>query len=90
MQGLANGGGRPSLAGRRSGAWRRISMEVSGTEMPAGDSGREPTLHEHPVEAELSASDFQVTSARFRQGQASNATVLRHGQQDVSDQGLDG
>ena len=68
MQGLANGGGgRPSLAGRRSGAWRR-SMETVGTEPPIGEGGREPTVHEHPVDAELSASDFQVTFAGVKHG----------------------
>ena len=65
MQGLANGGGRPSLAGRRSGAWRR-SMETEGAEAPVGEGSREPTVNEHPVDAELSASDFQVTVCRCR------------------------
>ena len=48
------------MAGRPSGAWRR-SMENSGTDMPSGDGGREPTVQEHPEDAVLSAADFQVS-----------------------------
>ncbi len=55
-------------------------MESAGTEPPVSEGSREPTLHEHPVDAELSSSDFQVTPASVRHVDTSIfVTVTRHG-----------
>ena len=60
LQGLANGGGRPSLAGQRSGAWRR-SMEHPVADLSGAEGSREQAAQDAPGGV-LSASDFQVTT----------------------------